>query len=380
MAYRQILEALERAIPNSAVWVVSTFPRGATQVVQPAKVSHSLLKGYTKEYHKDDRATWQSIRQGKPLTEGDLWDGISGFEASRYYREMLVPSEICHVAAAPLASPIFPGYPGSVHVYRNSELGPFSSGELTQLGRFAKQIDQAVEAQRITRQGRVPSVLTWIRRPPARLFVFDSHLKPLFGEAGLATLEDRVRDQMMRHAKTALSRVSGEGYSNDRICLPDARGDLWIFRAVAYGKYPGLTDGSAIFYAMQPDCREWATLRPADVAADAEMSRMVPAMQFMYKEYGRGPTLNEIAEVVKLSPFHFHRRFTEVFGITPKHFLLECQIHAAKTHMALGDKTLVEIANSCGFAHQSHFTSRFKQASGLTPTGWRKLLDDVRGR
>jgi AraC family transcriptional regulator len=34
----------------------------------------------------------------------------------------------------------------------------------------------------------------------------------------------------------------------------------------------------------------------------------------------------------------------------------------------------VDIASSCGFAHQSHFTSRFKQATGLTPTRWRKLV------
>ena len=29
---------------------------------------------------------------------------------------------------------------------------------------------------------------------------------------------------------------------------------------------------------------------------------------------------------------------------------------------------IFRIARDCGFAHQSHFTSRFKQASGLTPT------------
>jgi AraC-like DNA-binding protein len=129
---------------------------------------------------------------------------------------------------------------------------------------------------------------------------------------------------------------------------------------------------------MQPDCREWNALRAADLNADGELARLVPAMQFMHREFGRGPTLNEIAETVSLSPFHFHRRFTELFGITPKHFLLECQITAAKTFMAAGDKNLVEIANACGFAHQSHFTSRFKQATGLTPTGWRRMADDIR--
>jgi AraC-like DNA-binding protein len=192
------------------------------------------------------------------------------------------------------------------------------------------------------------------------------------------SLDDRVREQMLRHAKQTLSRLDGQSYSNDRICLPDSRGDLWIFRAVAYAKFPALGDGPYVFYCLQPDCKEWSAVRASDLQADPEISRLVPAMQFMHKEFGHGITLTDISKSVDLSPFHFHRRFTELFGITPKHFLLECQIHAAKTHMALGDKNLVEISQSCGFAHQSHFTSRFKQATGLTPTGWRRLADELR--
>jgi AraC family transcriptional regulator len=100
-------------------------------------------------------------------------------------------------------------------------------------------------------------------------------------------------------------------------------------------------------------------------------------MKFMQQEYHRGPTLTEIAKTVHLSPFHFHRRFTELFGLTPKHFLLECQIHDAKTELLSGEKELAKIASDCGFAHQSHFTSRFKQATGLTPTRWRRMANTI---
>ena len=86
-----------------------------------------------------------------------------------------------------------------------------------------------------------------------------------------------------------------------------------------------------------------------------------------------GPTLTEIARQVHLSPFHFHRRFAELLGLTPKHYLLECQITQAKQELLARKKELAQIATDCGFAHQSHFTSRFKQATGLTPTRWRRL-------
>jgi AraC-like DNA-binding protein len=282
------------------------------------------------------------------------------------------------MAVAPLAGPIFPGYPGALHVYRSADQGAFTASDLQHLSKLAKQYEQAIESGRQSRLGKIPASSGWNKRPPARQFIFDAHLKPLLGEAGLGVVEDRVREGMLRHAKLALSRVVGASHSSDRITLPDARGDLWVFRAVTWGKFPALSDGPIVFYCMQPDCRDWSALRAADVVADTELSRLVPAMQFMHKEFGRGPTLNEIAQQVDLSPFHYHRRFTELFGITPKHFLLECQIYAAKSHMFAGDKDLVEIANFCGFAHQSHFTSRFKQATGLTPTGWRRLCDELR--
>ena len=130
--------------------------------------------------------------------------------------------------------------------------------------------------------------------------------------------------------------------------------------------------------AVQPDCLDWSTVKSADLQADPELSRLMPAVRFMHAEYSRGPTLTEIAQQVKLSPFHFHRRFTELLGMTPKQYMLACQINQAKKELLAGEKGLATIAKDCGFAHQSHFTSRFKQATGLTPTRWRKVGTDFK--
>jgi AraC family transcriptional regulator len=112
--------------------------------------------------------------------------------------------------------------------------------------------------------------------------------------------------------------------------------------------------------------------------ADSEIARLIPALKFMRQEFHRGPTLGEISRQVHLSPFHFHRRFAELLGLTPKHYMLECQITEAKAQLLAARKELSQIAADCGFAHQSHFTSRFKQATGLTPTRWRRLARDHR--
>jgi AraC-like DNA-binding protein len=372
------MEALDRTIPNRVSWIITLFTRGSTQIVQPAKTSGSLLKAYTNDHNIEDAATWQAIRQNKVLTESDIWDGFSGgFEGSGYYREFMEPAGLRYLAVAPLASPVLAGHPGAWHVYRSAEQGAFSAGELQQLGRLARQYDQAVETARQGRQGKGASPFPWIHKPPVRIVVFDGQLQPIYNDSGLNVYDARIRDQISRHARQTLTRLEGGEPTNDRLVLPDSRGDLWVFHVVGYPKYPALGSGPFIWYLLQPDCKEWGVLRPADLQADSELSRLVPAMQYMHKEFGHGVTLNDIAATVKLSPFHFHRRFTELFGITPKHFLLECQIYAAKSHMVAGEKDLVEIANACGFAHQSHFTSRFKQATGLTPTGWRKVADEL---
>jgi AraC-like DNA-binding protein len=178
---------------------------------------------------------------------------------------------------------------------------------------------------------------------------------------------------MLAQAKRRMHQVNGHGVMADRVQIPDSHGDVWLFRLVSYKHYPALGDGAFTFLCLLPGVHDWGNLRPHDFQADQELSRLIPALKFMQEEFGRGPTLPEISHQVSLSPFHFHRRFTELLGLTPKQFLLDCQIYQAKMDLIGREKELAQIAKECGFAHQSHFTSRFKQATGLTPTRWRRM-------
>ncbi len=181
----------------------------------------------------------------------------------------------------------------------------------------------------------------------------------------------------MVHVKQAIEHTKRGQLYSDRLLLPDSRGDLWIFHGMVEREFPALGPGPAIFFTLQPESHEWVSVRPADVAADTEMVRLLPTLKFMQQEFHKNPTLDDIARKAHLSPFHFHRRFTDLIGMTPKHFLLGCQIHEAKRALASRRRELAQIATDCGFAHQSHFTSRFKQATGLTPTRWRRLAAEI---
>jgi AraC-like DNA-binding protein len=348
---------------------MTSLPRGALQIVQPSDLREDLLKSYARQFHAEDFASWRCMLEGRALSAEKDW-AQGAFESSAYAHRFLQPAHLRYMAVAPVHSPMLDGYHGALHAYRTEEVGDFSEDDLRTLHQYAQQAEQiscAARAQRLAPGCATPP--RWMHRVADRLLVLDSALHRKFPANDLSW-DARVSDQIHADAR---ARFKNPAATEDRKSFVSSAGELWTFHVSVYARYPALGNGAMIFYCLQPDCCDWHTLRATDLAADEEMARLVPAMRYMQEEFGGSPTLGEIAKTVHLSPFHFHRRFTELFGITPKHFLLEWQICMAKKLLVDGNKELVDIARACGFAHQSHFTSRFKQASGLTPTRWRKL-------
>lgn len=375
LPYRQIFDAIAKAVPAAQVVVVSSLPRGGLQIVQPSHCPELLVKVYNRDLHTEDRLTWQAIAKGKAVKGMTAW-GAQQYEASRFVQELLEPAGMRCSAAAYLKAPVLEGYPGAIHLYRKLGDPAFTEAELEQLNEIARHLDEALAQHRRSKQRIEMESTPWSHYGAVRQLAIDAHGKqvlPLVGEP----LDQRLMQQILQHAQHRLENLNGDEIPADRLQLPDSRGDLWIFRAATFVKYPSLSDGPVIFFCLQPESWEWETVKVSDVQADPEMSRLIPAVKFMHDEFGRSPTLDEIAAKAHLSPFHFHRRFTDLLGQTPKHFLLACQIHQAKQMLVERKKELAEIAKECGFAHQSHFTSRFKQATGLTPTRWRRLASDL---
>jgi AraC-like DNA-binding protein len=261
-------------------------------------------------------------------------------------------------------------------VLRSQADGDFTAKEVEALMNVVRQFDAKRKTSRETSRTKGACSVTGLQSDAVSFAIVDSKLKPLFNGPGLSSLDHHLREQMLDHAKRRMHQMNGHVSVADRVQFPDSHGDVTVFRVVAFKRFPALGDGPFTLLCRQPGCSDWSGIKPTDFQADAELSRLIPALKFMQEEFSRGPTLVEIARQVHLSPFHFHRRFTELLGLTPKQFLLECQIHQTKSELLSGDKELAQIAKDCGFAHQSHFTSRFKQTTGLTPTRWRRMMTE----
>ncbi len=81
---------------------------------------------------------------------------------------------------------------------------------------------------------------------------------------------------------------------------------------------------------------------------------------------GPPPDLETLAREVGLSRFQTLRLFQRYYGVTPRAFHLHFRLALARRSLKAG-ASLAEVAASCGFVDQSHFTRQFKRLLGVTP-------------
>ncbi len=83
-------------------------------------------------------------------------------------------------------------------------------------------------------------------------------------------------------------------------------------------------------------------------------------------------TLETLAGVVRLSAFHFARKFRETFGCPPYAYVMRRRIERAAGQLANPAIPLKVVAAECGFSDQSHMTRLFRRATGVTPAEFRR--------
>lgn len=83
--------------------------------------------------------------------------------------------------------------------------------------------------------------------------------------------------------------------------------------------------------------------------------------------------LADLAEHIGMSQYYFCRLFKQSMGVSPHQFVLQQRIDRAKQLLQQKDLAIADIAFSCGFKSQSHFTTLFRKFTGVTPKAFRDL-------
>lgn len=94
--------------------------------------------------------------------------------------------------------------------------------------------------------------------------------------------------------------------------------------------------------------------------------RIAQAIDYLQKNVQRQPDLDEVAEKVHLSPFHFQRIFTEWAGISPKRFLQFLTTGFLKQKLQ-ESRNLEELAEAAGLSAQSRVYDLFTTLEAVTP-------------
>lgn len=95
--------------------------------------------------------------------------------------------------------------------------------------------------------------------------------------------------------------------------------------------------------------------------------RIAEAISYIQQHFKQQPGLDEIAEQMHLSPFHFQRLFTEWAGISPKKFLQYISVAYAKKLLKEDQATLFDAAYQTGLSGTSRLHDLFVQIEGMTP-------------
>ncbi len=96
----------------------------------------------------------------------------------------------------------------------------------------------------------------------------------------------------------------------------------------------------------------------------------------MLSNLGETLTLDELANVAYLSPYHFLRMFKAVFGATPHTYLTQKRLEKARILLDKSSLPVTTICYDVGFHSPGSFSTRFRRTYGLSPRQYRQTMQN----
>lgn len=87
--------------------------------------------------------------------------------------------------------------------------------------------------------------------------------------------------------------------------------------------------------------------------------------------------VRELAECAGVHPISLTRAFKRHFGETVTEYRLRARLRRAVRLLATGSTSISAVAHSAGFSDHPHFCRAFRQATGVSPSDYRRLAGSV---
>lgn len=96
------------------------------------------------------------------------------------------------------------------------------------------------------------------------------------------------------------------------------------------------------------------------------------AILLMEQHVGRGLPLEELARKLDLSPRQLERLFKAGTGKSPQAYAKQIRVRTAAWLLTSSERTVADIASSCGFSDASHLGREFRKQFGVAPMAFRE--------
>ena len=92
------------------------------------------------------------------------------------------------------------------------------------------------------------------------------------------------------------------------------------------------------------------------------------AIDLIERQHEESLSVQQLADAVGVSRFHFSRLFRQAIGKSPYQYLLEVRLDSAHTYLRSGLYTVTEVATAVGFSDLSRFGRMFRRRFGCSPS------------
>ncbi len=104
--------------------------------------------------------------------------------------------------------------------------------------------------------------------------------------------------------------------------------------------------------------------------------RIERAIKYLSENYKEQPSLEEVAEYVGMSKFHFQRIFSEWAGVTPKQFIEHLTVEALKEEL-VKTNNLITASQNVGLSTQSRAYDLMVKIEAMTPGEYKAQGKDL---
>jgi transcriptional regulator GlxA family with amidase domain len=107
------------------------------------------------------------------------------------------------------------------------------------------------------------------------------------------------------------------------------------------------------------------------VAEPGSLARVTRVIRMIDNDVETPHDLTSLAQIARLSAYHFIRVFEAITGVTPHQYLLRTRLRRAALRLRTEPAKILDIALGCGFGDISNFNRVFRAEYGVSPRAYR---------